>query len=229
MIFGPEYTKINTLWKRDEKGTILPGEYATPELEYLAELQWDWDEKIDGTNIRLHWDGKWLSVGGRTDKAQLPPGFDDLMYKTVSPGVWDAVFPDAAEASVTVYGEGYGAGIQKGGHYRPDKSFIAFDVKVGPWWLSRDNVADVCDKLGLDMVPPWYPGTIYDTWTDLVTGKIKSCWLDAPLEGLVGRPRGVNLFTSKGDRLMVKMKIKDWTDYEKKVGLPKGLVRDLRP
>ena len=51
------------------------------------------------------------------------------------------MFPDAND--VTVYGEGYGAKIQSGGMYRQDQAVIVFDVRVGPWWLSDENVADV--------------------------------------------------------------------------------------
>ena len=39
---------------------------------------WEWTEKVDGTNIRLIWDGHNVSFAGRTDKAQIP---DHLLEK----------------------------------------------------------------------------------------------------------------------------------------------------
>ena len=69
-----KYPKIHTLWKRDpeRKMVVMPGEYALPEIEMLANLPWEWTEKIDGTNIRIGWDGEDVAYGGRTDKAQIP-------------------------------------------------------------------------------------------------------------------------------------------------------------
>ena len=72
-----EYPKINTIWKRDDRGRVIEGEYATPELEYLADLAWEWTEKVNGTNIRIGWDGAKpplgdYEIGGRTADAQIP-------------------------------------------------------------------------------------------------------------------------------------------------------------
>lgn len=49
-----EYHKINTLFKRDEKNLIIEGDYSCPEFAYLAENEWTWTEKVDGTNIRVN-------------------------------------------------------------------------------------------------------------------------------------------------------------------------------
>lgn len=35
MSFGPEYHKIQTVFKRTERGIIIPGEYTTDEIAYL--------------------------------------------------------------------------------------------------------------------------------------------------------------------------------------------------
>lgn len=34
-IKGNEYHKIDTVWKRDTKGRVMPGEYSCPEFGYL--------------------------------------------------------------------------------------------------------------------------------------------------------------------------------------------------
>jgi hypothetical protein len=220
--FGPEYTKINTLWKRDpDTNIVLIGDYAAPELQYLSRLDWDWTEKIDGTNIRLHWNGSHVTIGGRSDKANLPSGLVAALDGRLRSEDWFKAFEDSDD--VTLYGEGYGAGIQKGGAYRPDKDFILFDVKVGPWWLDRTAVADVGEKLGFEVVKSLYTGTISQAWYCMVTGEgtpsnVVSSYPDAPLEGLVGRPQVV-LFNRKGERVMVKMKRKDWDDYQRHHGI----------
>ena len=45
--------------------------------------------------------------------------------------------------SVTLYGEGYGNGIQKGGLYSQKQEFILFDVKINGNWQPRESVEDI--------------------------------------------------------------------------------------
>ena len=48
------YTKINTIFLRDENNIIMPyDEFVAPEFEWLRNCKFDADEKIDGTNIRI--------------------------------------------------------------------------------------------------------------------------------------------------------------------------------
>ena len=65
------YHKINSVYKRDEKGKFTK-EFSIPEFEYLFHNIWIGTEKIDGTNIRIGWDGENVTIGGRMQKAQLP-------------------------------------------------------------------------------------------------------------------------------------------------------------
>jgi hypothetical protein len=83
---------------------------------------------------------------------------------------------------VTVYGEGYGAGIQTGAVYRPDQAVIVFDVKTGAWWLAREDVADVAGKLGLDVVPAFGSYTLTAAWDGLKAGEFASHWTGAPID-----------------------------------------------
>jgi len=213
--FGPEYIKIQTAFKRDERNVIRPGDWTLPEFAYLADKPWRWTEKVDGTNIRLHWNGTEVTIGGRTDNAQVPATLVANLQPYVDPGLWKSIFPDADD--VTVYGEGYGAKIQSGGMYRPDQALILFDVLVGRWWLTDENVDDVATKLGLEVVPRLATFTLETAWMVIQAGDMKSHWSGARPEGLVGRP-AVDLFCRNGDRLIVKMKAKDWADYKRRGG-----------
>lgn len=66
------YPKINTIWKRGPDNAVIPGAWTCEEFELLSSVRWEWTEKVDGMNFRVHWDGRQVSFGGRTDNAQLP-------------------------------------------------------------------------------------------------------------------------------------------------------------
>ena len=68
-----EYEKIETLYVRDDNTKkLLEGSFRNETVELLKNIQWEFTEKIDGTNIRIYWDGHKVQYFGRTDKAQIP-------------------------------------------------------------------------------------------------------------------------------------------------------------
>lgn len=208
------YPKIHSIWKRDERGQIMPGTWARDEFEFLAERPWLWTEKVDGTNIRIGWRPMHEDVSpvpswirGRSDNAQIPPKLLAVLVDLWHTLPWAATFADADESEVWLYGEGYGAGIQKGGQYRPDPGFVLFDVKVGPWWLRRADVVTVGADLGVDVVPLVAECPIAEA-VEIVRGGFKSEWPGAAPEGLVGRP-AVDLWNRQGQRVTTKLKARD--------------------
>src|SRR5438067_6018636 len=61
-----EYPKIQSVFLRDpatQHKTFLLGEYTRESFAYLRESDWRWTEKIDGTNVRVYWDGKDVRFG----------------------------------------------------------------------------------------------------------------------------------------------------------------------
>lgn len=201
------FHKIETLYERDmDTFKVDPSKLKNPTYSLIK--TWQWTEKIDGTNIRVIWqDGK-LSFGGKTDNAQIHGDLIKYLYESVSPVALAEIFPDT---TAVIYGEGYGAGIQKGGLYSATKKFIVFDVLVGgKWWLSWENTCDVAAKLGLDVVP--YFGEIsLEEATEMVRDGFKSQLNNGQMdaEGLVGRT-AEPLFDKKGARLIIKLKTKDF-------------------
>lgn len=213
-----EYQKINSIYKRDDRGRFIDGEWACEEFGYLAELPWQWTEKVDGTNIRLHFDthddvfrgNEHAYVSGRTDNAQIPPHLLNRLVSLMQQMPFEDVW-QGQQAGVVLYGEGYGAKIQKGGgNYIPDGcDFVLFDVKVGPWWLRRPAVEDVADNLGLRVVPIVAECPIAEA-ISLVKRGFQSDWSGVSMpEGLVGRP-SVDLFNRKGERIITKIKHRDF-------------------
>ena len=237
-----EYHKINAIFKRytdgPNRGKLIMGDWAVPEIGYLADNQWEFTEKVDGTNIRVNIliNNGVVMYGflGRTDNADIPKPLQAAL---------DKMFTESREATValvkmseergikelTLYGEGYGPKIQSGGLYRDDQSFVLFDVKIGDFWLDRKNVNDIAEKLGIDSVPVLGTGTIWDAINIVKTGEtfkdgtvhqfggssssgfvgMKSAWGDFEAEGIVARPV-VPLFNRKGERIIAKIKARDF-------------------
>jgi hypothetical protein len=222
--FGPAYTKINTLWKRDpaRKNTIIPGDFSQEEHRYLYDNMWFWCRKVDGCNIRLFWDGEKVTIGGRTDNAQIPAHLTQAIIDKgyTNPDKWREIFPDTTPETggVTVFGEGYGPKIQKGGGlYREDPDFVAFDVLAGRWWLKRPGVEEVTVKLGMEIVPEYGYFSLREAWDRTWRHDLEPLrWTDAPVEGMVGVP-AIPLSDRRGGRIIVKVKIEDVEAYKRAV------------
>lgn len=216
-----EYHKINTVFARDARGRIVEGTYARPEFGYLADLTWQFTEKVDGTNVRLRYDGspkfrgnEHAYVAGRTDRAQLPPKLLNRLVELLRAAPLSDVFPGGGYESpdVVLHGEGYGARIQaSGSRYSPDGvDFVLFDVQVGRWWLRRDSVVEVGERLGLAVVPVIGEGTLADAVELTRTGFPSARWPGVTVaEGLVLRP-AVELFDRAGNRVIAKIKHADF-------------------
>ena len=203
-----EYHKIQTVFKRDRStNRIIEGDWTIPEFEYLAANLWAWSEKVDGTNIRVMLQGGRITFGGKTDAAQIPAQLVTRLNEKFLPlaGQMQAVFG----CDACLYGEGYGAKIQKGGgNYRQDQDFVLFDVKIGDCWLQRADVEDVAGKLCLDVVPIIGEGTLHDAIAATKYG-IVSTWGEFQAEGIVARPK-TELKTRNGHRIITKIKCRDF-------------------
>ena len=206
-----EYHKIQSIFKRDmssKSKTLIEGEWTQPEFEYLAGNVWTFTEKVDGTNIRVIFKDGRITFGGRTDDAQIPSQLVGRLNERFSPLAQKLgeVFPDGP---AVLYGEGYGAKIQKvGGNYRQDQDFVLFDVRVGQWWLQRADVCEVAQKLGIDVVPVIGEGSLHDA-VALAKRGIRSTWGDFEAEGIVARPK-TELNARSGHRLIAKIKCRDF-------------------
>jgi len=204
-----EYPKIQTVFLRDASTnhkTLLEGQYTLPEFEYLAELPWEWTEKVNGTNIRIMWDTERVRFGGREKDAQLNANLvNALMEMFPAERFKNAGLIDP----LCLYGEGYGPNIAAGsGSYRDDPSFVLFDVKIDTWWLRRSDVDNVAGKLEIGSVPIIGTGTLLEM-VEKVRGGIKSQWGDFDAEGIVARPT-VPLCGRNGKRLITKLKCRDF-------------------
>lgn len=234
-----EYPKINSMFKRDEKGKMIP-EFSEPAFKYLAQNDWIGTEKVDGMGVRIEivplmdGDGCSLQLKGRTDNTRIPQNLSRyywrLLVDKLSIQNIKKVFPDLGSFhSITLYGEAYGEKIQKAGkQYCPNGGvgIVIFDIKVATanldgdireeYWLERHNVEDITKKLDLDVAPIIFKGSLWDAIAFLSNGVpiTQVTRFPAQIEGLVLHPV-VPLQDRRGNRIITKLKIKDLRRFPK--------------
>lgn len=216
-----EYHKINSLYKRDEKGKIIEGNFVNETFKelYDSNYRFEYTEKVDGTNIRVivtKEDSAFkVEFRGRTDKAVIPNHLLSKLESIFSDVDWNKPFDWERCSEVILYGEGFGHKIQNcGNHYRAeDVDFVLFDVMIDGTFMDRKWVTCTALYLGVHRVAVlgWAPLREIEEFV-----KSKPCSKLAenpnfPMEGVVCRPIG-DIKDRAGNRIIVKIKHKD---YEK--------------
>lgn len=115
---------------------------------------------------------------------------------------------------VTFYGEGYGEGIRDKFHYCYGNRYIGFDIKVGDTYLLPEVRRQIFEDLDIECVPflGWLNideavAKVYNTFKTNIGD------VDEIAEGIVlTSPVGVR-FRNSGERIVVKIKVKDFRQY----------------
>lgn len=223
-MLSKSYSKIETLLDRDpETFMVIEGKYRRPEFGIID--PWIVTEKIDGTNIRLHFYYEEkpalddiiveYEIGGRTENAQIQTNLfgplKDICEK-IRGGVGNILSAYGLQ-SLTIYGEGYGAGVQNGGKYRKDRGFAVFDMSIDDVaYLSYDQTAQNCFELGLEHVPEIGTMRRQEIVNLVSSNSLVSRYGNFPAEGVVARPL-VELRNVRGRRVMFKLKRSDYEQH----------------
>lgn len=207
------FPKIQTLFKRDSNHKIIQTEYTLPIFKYLENNLWECTEKIDGTNISIEITKENIVFHGRTENADIYTPLLNKLKELFTKESTKCLFDyDASVESITLFGEGYGSGIQSGRRYLSNSvDFILFDVRIGNWWLNRKNVSDIADNLNIKVVPNLGLYTIPEAISFVKKGFRSLIAEDSTLlaEGLVLRtPLGI--LDRNGERIITKIKTKDF-------------------
>jgi hypothetical protein len=209
-----EYNKIDTIFERDDKTKkLIRGKFRDNAVEFCKDLTWQFTEKVDGTNIRIYWDGHKVQIAGRTDNAQIPGGLLKRLNELFAGEVNEEMFEQKFGGNeVYLFGEGYGEKIQTNG-YIDGNDFILFDVMINGKFLERENVEEIAQYFKINVVPIILEGKLEDgvNWvlnnrTSLIAKK------GANIEGLVARLK-VELQDRNGKRLITKIKYRDFFNY----------------
>jgi hypothetical protein len=221
-----EYPSIETIFTRSKETHKLNfGEFRNPVNTIIN--KWTFSEKVDGMNLRVIVTPTSITVKGRTDKAQLPSGLEASVLETfkVGPRMAQLMQEMKPDSAWTFYGEGYGAGIQKGGgKYSQTKRFRGFDI-IGPngRWLADHNARALFAELEVPTVP--HLGYFYNhqtpfTFDDLLAlvpqsqvAIEDSGTFNVMAEGIVAKPADAVLYDEYGERVLWKLTFRE---YEKK-------------
>lgn len=214
-----EYTKIETPFKRDEDGSkkLLEKVFRNETVEYLADSKWIATEKIDGTNIGVVWDGHKVSFQGRTERSSIPAHLMNRLLEIFGGHETEELFEQKfGSREVILYGEGYGAKIQKGGgNYVPDGcDFILFDVYFpeSDLWLKRESIEDIATSFGIKAVPVVYEGNLWEAIEIVKQHPVSYvAQKQMTMEGFVMKP-AVEVRDRFGNRVMVKVKVCDFKE-----------------
>ena len=223
----PEFEYLRGLkWRAEEKidGTNMRIEVTKEEvLDYTMD-----PSVLKGVKFNIR-------IAGKTDNAQIPKNLlKHMEEKYTNEKILGALglkeFIPVSEwksnynwddyskipAIYTIYGEGYGEGIQSGGWYiNGGNEFIVFDVKVNDIYLKTEARDEIATKLGAPIVP--FKGYFtLDEAIDYVRKGFRSVVAESPevkmAEGLVLRT-DLGLRNRMGNRLIVKIKYEDFQKY----------------
>ena len=223
----PEFEYLRGLkWRAEEKidGTNMRIEVTKEEvLDYTMD-----PSVLKGVKFNIR-------IAGKTDNAQIPKNLLKHMQEKytnekilgalglkefIPVSEWKSMYnwDDYSKIPViyTIYGEGYGEGIQSGGWYiKGGNEFIVFDVKVNDIYLKTEARDEIAIKLGAPIVP--FKGYFtLDEAIDYVRNGFRSVVAKSPevkmAEGLVLRT-DLGLRNRMGNRLIVKIKYEDFQKY----------------
>lgn len=207
-----EYHKIKNIYERDNKTKkVIEGKYSEELFEFLRNNVWEFTEKIDGTNIRIIWDGYKVSFAGRTDKSLIPVELGNRLFALFGGEKNEQLFEQKfGKMQVILFGEGFGNGIQNGRNYLDKQDFILFDVKINSNYLTRNNVEDIAEYFGIKAVPIALTGTLENGVEYIKTKPLsKVACKEYIMEGIVGRTK-VELLDKNQNRAIVKIKVNDY-------------------
>lgn len=223
----PEFEYLRGLkWRAEEKvdGTNM-------RIEVTKVPVWDGGiegRMINGVEFKVR-------IAGKTDNAQIPKNLLKHMQEKypnekvlAALGLKEFIPVEEWENEhnwltyeqipniYTIYGEGYGEGIQSGGWYiKEGNEFIVFDVKVNDIYLKTDARDEIATKLGAPIVPFIGYFTL-DEAIAFVRKGFRSHVAQNPdakmAEGLVLRT-DLGLRNRMGNRLIVKIKYEDFQKY----------------
>lgn len=189
--------------------------YAKPwvEMFYNYDVPMYASEKIDGTSVGIVWDGERISFVGHTDKSQFAPRYLEYLKTRFLTSEFESSVEELfGDKPIIIFGEGISKDYNESYGY-DNGEFIFYDVKLESGkFIQREALKDIAEKLGL--IQPHEEIMSMKQAIDFVCTRSDSFLNNnKKLEGLVLRPT-VELYTANGERIITKIKVKDFVDVK---------------
>ena len=224
------YDKINGVYKRynkldaDQKelppgkkwGDFIEGDFSIPEFGYLLDNEWEWTEKLDGTNLRIIYspeDGG-IELRGKKDGSDIPKGIEEWMdgWLESNASAVRMAF-GSATTPVYMYLEGVGPKINRGRNpFRSHYEAVLLDVRIDGWWLDRPALKDLANEFNLDRPTSFGIMSLKRAIELISNGPLFESPMGdggVQMEGIVGTPR-YGLWSRNKKRIITKLKYCDF-------------------
>ena len=218
------YPSIRNVWARDPENnfkTLIENGWAEKEFKALRNAHWVAFEKVDGTNVRVVWNGDQkfpaLEFFGRKNKSALPAHLKERLAELFTP---KKLFDTFGHKNVILYGEGYGKKIQKAGAEYGSVNFALFDIwfeqgadpdqNIG-LWARHEVTQEIADSLRIKHVPLVTEGSLDEIIDFVRKGFDSQMKTKGWPEGVVARPR-YPLYDQTGTRIICKVKHLDFRE-----------------
>ena len=161
---------------------------------YQSYLEWNVTEKCDGANFSIWLDGNEVKYAKRSQFVGANGIFynfqnavkhidTDKLYKLLR-----EKFDNATE--FIIYGElcgGYYTGmplipnskkVQKRVEYSNKNEFIVFDIVAGDTWITHQEVINICNSVGINVVPIIFTGSLAECieWSQNHNADLSKLW-----------------------------------------------------
>jgi Rnl2 family RNA ligase len=201
----------------------IENSYREKFIQFIRETEaandtWWAFEKAHGSNMVMIYDGKKISYGKRG--GLIPEGENFFNHLQVMPEYADSLVDlyhgvlKLDNQVVTVYGEIFGQGIQKGVNYGP-KQFRFFDITVDGRFVDQDRLFDF--EFGKLRVLPFIGKGTFDEVLAM-NCEFDSLILKIPnntAEGFVMKPNKTLFLTDTDTRVILKKKSEKFKETEK--------------
>lgn len=204
----PSIDEVYTIQSVPQVGKRYTHDIPDPVVKSLMYTQWYCTEKIDGTNIRIGWDGQRSVefIGRKNKEGNIPEdhtGVPELLRDTFDiDRVMSQEYPGKP---MDLYVEAFGPKLSKTGDWYADEPLLVLlDVRINGFWLEPNNVADVGYTLRIPTAPVIPAGSL-DRAIEIVEKGLVSRFGDFPAEGIVAKAKH-GLLNRKGERIITKIK-----------------------
>lgn len=206
-------------------------EKFTDKIKFSPQAQAEWvaTEKLHGASYQICWDSETgeIKSGKRSGFIEDENFFNHEQADRVAYPKIKQV--DTGDAYYIFYGELCGGNLQKNVDYSDDQKFVCFDIAVISndepdelFFISYEDMRQVCDDIGLERVPEIARGTFSELLE--MENTFNSWYGDFTAEGFVMKPVQ-NAWMPNGSRMIIKSKTPKFSEKsgKKRKAPPKAL------